>query len=301
MRLNILKTVGAALAAIASIVLAISQPVLAQDGPPSGDGPPPFPMTIEPDPRAEQRSYPFAPTSEYLPYTLFVSSRVDPDTPAPLIVALHGMGGDSNFIVRDRLIDLAEEGGYIVVGPMGYNTVGWYGSPVIGFGEQGVDPHNLAALSELDVLNVLEIARSEFNVDDNRIYLMGHSMGGAGTIFLASKHADRWAAAAAIAPAAFMMQPYQREVLQPILDAELPLMITHGGADNVVPPPSVRTWAVAMEEMGLHQEYIEMEGRDHGSIIGDSMDDIFRLFAENTRTPPERPMPPLPGNQPSSD
>jgi hypothetical protein len=41
------------------------------------------------------------------------------------------MGGDANFLVRDRLIDLAEENGYIVAGPTGYNVTGWYGSPVI--------------------------------------------------------------------------------------------------------------------------------------------------------------------------
>jgi len=50
------------------------------------------------------------------------------DKPAPLIVALHGFGGDSNIIVRDRLVDLGEEGGHVVVGPMGYNVSGWYGS-----------------------------------------------------------------------------------------------------------------------------------------------------------------------------
>ena len=38
--------------------------------------------------------------------------------------------------------------------------------------------HKVSALSEKDTMNVLEMVRKEFNVDDNRIYLMGHSMGG---------------------------------------------------------------------------------------------------------------------------
>ena len=50
-------------------------------------------------------------TNEDLPYTVYVSSKVSKDKPAPLIVALHGMGGDSNFFVRGKLVDLAEEGG----------------------------------------------------------------------------------------------------------------------------------------------------------------------------------------------
>jgi predicted esterase len=212
--------------------------------------------------------------------------------PAPLIVALHGYGGDSNFIVRDRLVDLAEEGGYVVVGPMGYNFTGWYGSPVILIGGGPIKPPNLTQLSELDVLNVVALAQHDFDIDPNRIYLMGHSMGGAGTIFLGQKHSEIWAAAAAIAPAAFMMQPNEKTLLEPFKEAKLPLMITQGSADNVVPPAGTRTWAAAMKELGVEGEYIEKTGLDHGTIIGPSMDDIFRFFAAHKRTPPPPFVPP---------
>jgi predicted peptidase len=266
-------------------VLVLAQPATAQApaGAPAANGPSRIPMRMEPDSRVQQRTYHFADTDEALAYTVFVSSKVRPDTPAPLIVALHGYGGDSNFIVRGRLVDLAEEGGYIVVGPMGYSVAGWYGSPVIVMGGGAVEPSNLAELSEKDVMNVLAIARSEFNVDPDRTYLMGHSMGGAGTLFLGQKYADRWAAIAAIAPAAFMMQRNQTEILAPIKAANLPLMITQGDQDPVVPVASVRTWATAMSELGMAHEYIEMPGRDHGNIIGDGMPEIFRFFAAHTR------------------
>jgi predicted peptidase len=249
------------------------------------NGPPRVPIKIDPHPRVQQRTYHFADTNEDLAYTVFVSSKVRKDKPAPLIVALHGYGGDSNFIVRGKLVDLAEEGGYIVVGPMGYNVAGWYGSPVIVMGGgKEVKPANLAELSEKDVLNVLEIARKEFNVDPNRTYLVGHSMGGAGALFLAHKYASQWAAAAAIAPAAFMMQPTQKQILAPIQTAKLPLMITQGDKDDVVPPTGTRTWAAAMDELKMtDHRYVEMPGRDHGTIIADSMPDIFAFFAAHVR------------------
>jgi len=282
----------------ACALLALAQPTLAQDGPPPGDGPPRMPMTLPADPRTQERTYTFAPTGEEMKYTLFVSSKVKPDVPAPLIVALHGMGGDSRFIARERLIDLAEEGGYVVVAPMGYNTVGWYGSPVIVMGGGAPNPANLTELSELDVMTVTQIARSTFNIDPQRMYLMGHSMGGAGTLFLGQKHAEYWAAIAAIAPAAFMMQPTQKEILAPLKAANIPVMITEGSIDNVVPPESVRTWAAAASELDMAHEYLEIEGMDHGTIIGASMPDIFRFFAEHKRTlpPPSGPRggPPLP-------
>jgi len=143
----------------------------------------------------------------------------------------------------------------------------------------------------------LQIAKSEFNIDPDRVYLMGHSMGGAGAIFLGQKHAEQWAALAAIAPAAFMMQSTQKDVLAPIKAAGVPLMITQGDQDPVVPAASVRTWAAAMAELGMEHEYIEMPGRDHGNIIWDGMPDIFRFFAEHRRPP--RPAPAFPGRPPA--
>ena len=203
----------------AGLAVLAAQPATAQ---PAADAPPRFPMTMPADPRTEERSYGFAPTGEEMKYTVFVSSKVRPEVPAPLIVALHGMGGDSKFIARERLIDLAEEGGYVVVAPMGYNTIGWYGSPVIVMGGGAPEPANLTELSEKDVMNVLAMMREEFNIDENRTYLMGHSMGGAGALFLGQKYADQWAAVAAIAPAAFMMQPNRSEMLGTMRDAGRP-------------------------------------------------------------------------------
>src|SRR5688500_3641953 len=149
MTISVRRFALASLGAAVCAALALSQPGMAQPAP--GSGPPRGPMAIAPDSRTQQRTYTFPPTGEAMKYTLFVSSKVSPDTPAPLIVALHGLGGDSNFIVRNQLIDLAEAGGYVVVGPMGYNVSGWYGSPVIALGNQPARP-NLTELSELDVM-----------------------------------------------------------------------------------------------------------------------------------------------------
>src|SRR5688572_12630800 len=83
------------------------------------------------DSRVQQRTYTFADTGEQMPYALFVSSKVTKDRKNPLIVSLHGLGGDQNTMVRESLrsVELAEQGGYILVAPMGYNSGGWYGIP----------------------------------------------------------------------------------------------------------------------------------------------------------------------------
>jgi poly(3-hydroxybutyrate) depolymerase len=244
----------------------------------------------------QQRKYHFADTNEELPYALFVSSKVTKDKKTPLIVALHGVFGDGNSLLRGSALDLAEDGGYILVGPMGYNPQGWYGSPVIvmnggpgkGKGPGAVkggppptpEPPNLAELSEKDVMNVLAIVRKEFTIDDKRTYLMGHSMGGAGALFLGPKYVDQWAAVASMAPAAFLMQP---ESLAPVKD-KMPLFLAHGDADTVVPVDVGRRWAKTATDLKMKDfKYMEIPGADHGTVITRSMPEIFKFFKERTR------------------
>ena len=86
----------------------------------------------------------------------------------------------------------------LVAAPLGYRLTGGYGrtSP-----NASQDPAAVKrrALSEADVLNVIESFRKTYKVDDNRIYLLGHSMGAAGAWHLGAKFPDRWAALACVA------------------------------------------------------------------------------------------------------
>jgi predicted peptidase len=279
------------------------------------------------DPRVEQRTYLFTDTNEELPYAVFVSSKVSNDKKNPLIVALHGLGGDPNTLLRGSTLDLAEEGGYILVGPMGYNSGGWYGTPYgqggrgrganangpagaargganaargaapqngagrgrgAGFGGGGAggtaatDPARVSELSEKDVMNILGMIREEFNVDENRTYLMGHSMGGAGTIYLGVKYASNWAALAAMAPAtapaglnpdSFSLEPAR----------DVPVMIVQGDNDTLVPVEGTRRWIDKMKELDMTYEYIENPGGTHGSVMTSNTSDIFAFFAEHSK------------------
>jgi len=263
------------------------------------------------DPRVQQRTYLFKDTNEDLPYALFVSSKVSKNKKNPLIVALHGLGGDQNTMVREsfRAVELAEQGGYILVAPMGYNSGGWYGIPVgaprgnrgpgdvtnpaatpprgngagRGFnstagGTAVTDPAKVRELSEKDVMNVLGMIRKEFNVDERRTYLMGHSMGGAGTLYLGVKYASNWAAIAAIAPAAFGLNP---DTLATIKD--MPVIIVQGDADTAVPVANTRRWADKLKELNMTHEYHEIPGGDHGSVISTGMPDILAFFRKHAK------------------
>jgi dipeptidyl aminopeptidase/acylaminoacyl peptidase len=133
-------------------------------------------------------------------------------------------------------------------------------------------------------MNVLGMVRKEFNVDPKRIYLTGHSMGGAGTLFLASKHADLWAAAAPVAPAAFMMEPTRADYLKGIQKTNLPLLIVQGDADTVVSATNTRRWVETAKELNLKDfKYVEQPCIDHGPVITTSQKDIFEFFAAHSK------------------
>jgi len=266
------------------------------------------------DPRAQTRTYHFEDTNEDLPYSLYVSSKVKKDQKAPLVVTLHGLGAPQTIMMGKTAIDLAEEAGYILVSPMGYNTGGWYGSPVgtgpgrgkgkgapsaasdaaakgpgdgaakgKGFGGfgGGNQPANLRELSEKDTMNVIAMVRKEFKIDDKRIYIMGHSMGGAGALYLGSKYPKMFAAVAAEAPAAFWQT--RKETLQPMKDAKVPVMIVHGDIDEVVPVTNSHAWVDVMKELKMKYEFIEQPGITHGPVIESGLKPIYEFFAKHKK------------------
>jgi len=265
------------------------------------------------DPRAQTRTYHFEDTYEDLPYSLYVSSKVKNDQKAPLVVTLHGLGAPQTIMMGKTAIDLAEEAGYILVSPMGYNTGGWYGSPVgtgpgrgkgkgappapdaaakgpgegavkgKGFGGfgGGNQPANLRELSEKDTMNVIAMVRKEFKIDDKRIYIMGHSMGGAGALYLGSKYPKMFAAVAAEAPAAFWQT--RKETLQPMKDAKVPVMIVHGDIDEVVPVTNTQAWVEVMKELKMNYEFVEQPGITHGPVIESGLKPIYEFFAKHKK------------------
>jgi predicted peptidase len=209
--------------------------------------------------RIQQRSYVFTETKKKIEYDVFVSSKVQKGKKNALVIALHGRGAPPQSLLRN-LTDAAEAGGYIVAAPMGYSLEGWYG--ITGPNPAPTDPPNLHALSEQDVMNVLDLMRHDFNVDAQRTYLLGQSMGGAGALYLGVKYHEIWAAVVASAPAAGALSP---DSLQRA--TEVPMMLIQGTADDAVDPAQTRRWAAKMRELNMTSEYVELPGVGHSDAI----------------------------------
>jgi len=228
--------------------------------------------------RIEQRFYTLEATNEDMEYAVFVSSKIDPKKPAPLVIGLHGLGTPPAAWLG-RITDAAERAGYIVAAPTGYSLTGWYGANGPG---RPVGDTNVGALSEKDVLNVLDLMRAEFNIDERRIYLAGHSMGGAGALFLGIKHKHLWAAVSASAPAIRSNLHTPAEIEQA---TDVPFILIHGDKDAAVPVEQTRQWAAKMKALKMTYEYRELGGGTHSSTLDDGAPHTFQFFDKHVKPP----------------
>lgn len=227
--------------------------------------------------RIEKKTYDFKDAGKEMEYAQYVPSTYDKTKKTPLVIALHGLGSNPQQIIRYKgFTDLAEKHGYFVAAPMGYNSRGWYGARSMVKGNAD-DPKNLSELSEKDVMNVLDIVKKDYSIDPDRIYLMGHSMGGGGTWHLAIRNPNLWAALAPIAPA----------TTRPATDLEkikhIPVMLVQGDKDVLVSVTRVRPWAEQMKKLEMTHEYIEVKDGDHVSIAAQNLPKIFEFFDKHKK------------------
>ena len=223
--------------------------------------------------KIQARSYFFKEADKDMGYTVYVPEAYNPKKSWPLILGLHGLGSNPSQLIRyPGFTSLAEKHGYIIACPMGYNSSAWYGAATFVSKKAG-------KLSEQDVMNVLAIARKDFNVDPSRIYLMGHSMGGGGTFYIAMKHPGIWAALAPIAPAIYA-RPTGLEKIR-----HIPVICIQGARDRLVRASKTRKWVEHMKKLEMKHKYIEDPKGGHMNVAFEKMPDIFDFFNKHRKKP----------------
>ena len=217
--------------------------------------------------RVQHRTYTFPPTGETIPYALFIPSSYNEGNPAPLIISLHGLGRTYDWLMGYHgFLDQAEANGYIVVTPLGYIRRGWYGS-------RETEDQQDSKYSEQDVMEVLRLVRDELSVDNNRIYLWGHSMGGAGTYHIAAKYPDLFAGLGVAAPA-----PESDLDIKTTLERikHIPIFVLQGDEDGLV--TLTRRWIKQMQDLGMQHVYAEIPGGDHSLMISQNSEHMQKFI-----------------------
>jgi poly(3-hydroxybutyrate) depolymerase len=190
------------------------------------------------------------------PYGLYLPKDFNPEKTYPLVIMLHGAGSNHRLALK-RVFGKSNKAGendveasryfpewdnveYIVASPYARGTMGYQGIP------------------EADVVRVIEECKKNFNIDENRVYLTGLSMGGGGTLYFGLTHPDLFAAIAALCPAP---PPDAYDLLGNALNMQVALY--QGSADPLVNPEGTRSIYKEMKDMGTSVEYNEYPNVGH--------------------------------------
>lgn len=196
------------------------------------------------------------------PYRLFVpeAAATPASRPLPLLVVLHGWGVDEHAWFKfTPVARIANQFGYVVAAPYARGNW-WYRGP-----------------AERDVLDVVADVRRLLPIDDRRIYLAGHSMGGWGTWWIGLRHPQMFAAIAPMAGFDPGEAIFGAATLAPF--------VVHDLTDPVVPVDQSRRPVQRMAELGITHAYREEIGYGHASrMIGDNLPRLFAWFDAHSRT-----------------
>jgi len=151
----------------------------------------------------------------------------------------------------------------------------------------------------MDAMEVLEIAKQEFAIEDRKVFLTGHCMGGWGVWYLGAIYPDKWHA---IAPCAgyttpsFRLHRGEKNKLQLTALEEIitrtgntanlyglinnykasGIILTHGDNDETIPVAYSRDMKKRLDPIHTDFKYIEIKGASHW--YGDESVDAAHIF-----------------------
>ena len=126
-------------------------------------------------------------------------------------------------------------------------------------------------------VEILDLVTDEFNIDSNRVYVTGQSMGGYGTWDLILRYPKRFAAAVPVCGAG---DPASAKRI-----AHIPIWAFHGDRDKTVPTRGTQKMIEALKQAGGRAKYTEYEGVGHNcwTRAWKEKDLITWLFRQNNK------------------
>ncbi|MBN2841925.1 MAG: prolyl oligopeptidase family serine peptidase [Sedimentisphaerales bacterium] len=188
----------------------------------------------------------------------------DPDKKWPLVMFLHGVGergSDVQKVEKHGLPALASRGqkfDFIIIAPQCPPSKFW--------------PDMCVPLVAL-----LDDASNKWNVDEDRVYLTGLSMGGFGTWSLACAYPERFAA---IAPICGGGMTFMASALR-----NMPIWVFHGEKDSVVPISRSEEMVNAIKSSGGNPRFTRYPDLNHDSwTVTYANPELYQWLLSNVRT-----------------
>ncbi len=163
-------------------------------------------------------------------------------SPAPVILLLHGSGRDGMSQI-DAWKSLAEEKKIILVAPNSRNSAEW----------------SMTSDGPEFLHSLIEAVKTANSVDEQRIYLFGHSAGAIFALYMAVMESEYFASAAIHAGAL-------REDFSLYMDharRKIPIAVWVGTKDQFFSLDAVRSTCEQLKAHGFPVQLSEMKGHDH--------------------------------------
>lgn len=218
------------------------------------------------------------------PYHVSVPESYDPAKLSPLVVSLHGYGGDKltrEYWTAERSLTHAPEKNkhnIVVLSIYGRGNTLYHG------------------LGKRDVFRAMDEVTRDYNIDPQRVYLRGASMGGHGTWYVSIYHPDRFAA---ISPMCGYCYRFKHDRWEPVPSWEyqatlteyglsffaenylhVPNYIHHGELDKTVGVENSRTMSKCLNGLGydcLYKEYKSV-GHDVWNVV--DLESVYDWFMQ---------------------
>ncbi len=199
------------------------------------------------------------PDSKPVPCVVYAPSVAADDTLRPLVIALHGAGGDASMFIRGfgagRLTQLAEDKGFVVA---------------------SVQSYKLAGRGEVFDLLLAQLER-DYAIDRSRVYVIGHSMGAGVATYFAGARPRAVAGAVCFAG---LGRPGLRTA---------PILAYTGGLDAIARSNQIRAALDEARSKNLPLELREAEHYGHTLLVNARLDEAVEWLLGKSLAPPPAP------------
>lgn len=204
------------------------------------------------------------------PYLLYFPESYGSDERLwPLLVHLHGGGGrgsDLSALEHYPMVQRLEKEPdfpFVVVSPQ----CPW-GDVELG-GETWSEHADVVAALIQDLID-------RYAIDPDRVYLIGHSMGGYGTWYIAHRYPRLFAAIAPMCGPAVIWWAYRAR--------NIPTWVWHGALDDAVPVSESEKMVAFLRELGADVRFTRIEDGIHPIREPFDGDELFDWLLEQRRT-----------------
>jgi dienelactone hydrolase len=222
----------------------------------------------------------------------YLPGDYDPARKWPVVIQIHGYNPANPVYVRWWAADerhshidgeFSNHQGVIYLEPHGRGNTRYLG------------------LGDTDILNVIAEAKKLFNVDEDRIYLTGDSMGGWGTWHISTRHPDLFAAIAPVFGGVDYHAQMSEEQLARLSPLErflnekqsswaladgllnTPIFVHHGDEDQAVNVDYSRWGVRLLQRWGYDVRYHEYPGRVHEALESQNGNLNIEWFLQHKR------------------